>query len=285
MLYDNGSRTPHKFMGFEGRSVLVRSWNETNCLQTFPERKIGSMVAGHETLSRRLADTLCREIRKHRLAPGASLGTEAELAERFGVSRTVVREAIGTLRGVGVVTSRQGCGLRVAAGNPRDTLSKAFAPLAARRESWSEICQLRFVLELGSVALAVERASTAQINRMRTLAKAMLKLVRKRRLSPKTARKSLNELELKFHQLVFEAAGGRLTGEFHGVLVEYFQQEYGHGPHNQAATLQSMREHLALVDAIESRDASQAVAILAEHLRSILVSDPSHQQATAQKLV
>ena len=231
------------------------------------------MVAGQKTLSRRLADTLCREIRQQRLVPGSSLGTEAAIAERFGVSRTVVREAIGTLRGVGVVTSRQGCGLRVAACNTREMLSKAFAPLASGKESWSELCQLRFVLELGSVTLAVERADQSQIDRMRALAREMLKQVRKRERSTKASRKTLNQLELEFHRLVFEAAGGQLTSEFHSVLVEYFQQEYGHGPHNQAATLHGMREHLALVDAIEARDRSRAVTILSEHLRSILVPD------------
>ena len=79
-----------------------------------------------KTLSAELADHLCERIRKDRLVPGDRLGTEADLADEFGVSRTVVREAIGSLRGLGIVTGRQGLGLCVAeASNFSSVLRKA----------------------------------------------------------------------------------------------------------------------------------------------------------------
>src|SRR5437899_1328651 len=92
------------------------------------------------TLSTQVAEHICREIRQKRLVAGELLGTEAELAKQFRVSRTVVREAIGHLRGLGVVSSRQGRGLSVANGDLIDILAKVFAPVMADHERWPDVC-------------------------------------------------------------------------------------------------------------------------------------------------
>lgn len=222
------------------------------------------------TLSRDLADQLCGEIRNQRLVPGTPLGTEADLAKRFGVSRTVVREAIGNLQGLGVVTSRQGFGLSVANANVSDTLAKAFVPLVASGLHWPELCHLRFVLEVGSVPLAVERATEAQIDRMRQLSDEMLKLVRKRSGNSAEVTAHIAAREIKFHDLVFEAAGSGLTGDFHKVLVGYFDEAYGQGPHRQPPNVRDMQDHARFVEAFAARDATRAVAILTEHIRPML---------------
>src|SRR5438128_5861457 len=91
------------------------------------------------SLSTGLADQLCRRIRQKRLGPGSFLGTEGDLAGEFQVSRTVVREAIGYLRGLGVVTGRQRLGLRVANGDLIGVLAKAMAPVAADKAGWPEL--------------------------------------------------------------------------------------------------------------------------------------------------
>ena len=61
-----------------------------------------------------LAEWFAREIRTGRLMSGEKLPTEQELNARFGVSRTVIREAMASLRSEGLVVSRQGSGVFVA---------------------------------------------------------------------------------------------------------------------------------------------------------------------------
>lgn len=65
-------------------------------------------------LYQRIADELAGEIRARRLAPFAKLPSEAELVERFGVSRVTVRQALRTLAEARLVISRQGKGVFVA---------------------------------------------------------------------------------------------------------------------------------------------------------------------------
>ena len=57
-----------------------------------------------------LVDALGDRIRDGRLAAGAKLPTEAAIMEEFGVSRTVVREAISKLQAAGLVATRHGIG-------------------------------------------------------------------------------------------------------------------------------------------------------------------------------
>lgn len=232
------------------------------------------MMKRRNTLSHDMADVLCREIRQRRLGPGSPLGTEADLAERFGVSRTVVREAIGNLRGLGVVTSRQGFGLSVADGDVMDTVSKAFVPLVAGAKHWPDLCHMRFVLEVGSVPLAVARATIGQIARMRELADEMLKLVRRRTGDSAELRRQIADCEIAFHQIVLDAAGGRLTSQFHQLLVGYFDEAYGQGPHSEPPRVKDMQDHVRMVEAFAARDVAAAVEIMSDHIQPMLESLP-----------
>lgn len=61
-----------------------------------------------------VADWFAREIRSGRMRSGDRLATEQELISQFKVSRTVIREAMASLRSEGLVVSRQGSGVFVA---------------------------------------------------------------------------------------------------------------------------------------------------------------------------
>ena len=61
-------------------------------------------------LPSRVASSINREISSGRLQTGARLPTENEMAESFGVSRNVIREAVSQLRADGVIMARQGVG-------------------------------------------------------------------------------------------------------------------------------------------------------------------------------
>ena len=74
---------------------------------TFQTVKPGARLADQ------VAATLEAEIRAGRLTEGEKLPTEQSLVQQFGVSRTVVREAVSRLRSLGLVDARQGSGMFV----------------------------------------------------------------------------------------------------------------------------------------------------------------------------
>ena len=123
-------------------------------------RRFQSVVPGVH-LSDQVAEALSTEIRSERLAAGDKLPTEAALVEQFGVSRTVVREAVSRLKSLGLVDSRQGSGVFVRSGG--------FSPLnfdarsAVSRQAVVQMVEVRRALEAEVAALAAQRRSSADV--------------------------------------------------------------------------------------------------------------------------
>src|SRR6476659_5832256 len=87
-----------------------------------PAIKRGEVLAFRgPTLSARIVTQVREALFAREMRPGGFLGTEKDLAERFGVSRIVARDALGRLEALGTVEIRVGAGggARFAQGNPR----------------------------------------------------------------------------------------------------------------------------------------------------------------------
>lgn len=78
---------------------------------------VGFKVGKRPSFSVVVAEKLREMIRRRKLKPGDRIPTEAELCETYGVSRTVIREAIISLRSEGILVARQGIGVFVAEAN------------------------------------------------------------------------------------------------------------------------------------------------------------------------
>ena len=98
-----------------------------------------------------------KELRSGRHAPGHKLPTEKEIADRFGVSRTVVREAVARLAAHGLVEARQGSGLFVSE-------MAAYPPFQVTPGELGDLEELLKLLEL-RLAVESEMASLAALRR------------------------------------------------------------------------------------------------------------------------
>jgi GntR family transcriptional regulator, transcriptional repressor for pyruvate dehydrogenase complex len=113
-------------------------------------------------LSDTVAQQLLTQIDKGAFARGARLPTEAMLAEQFGVSRTVIREAISRLKNEGVVEPRQGSGVFIAAHGAIRPLRIDYAQ-AVEAGSVLQILALRRAIEAEVAAEAAIRRSEADM--------------------------------------------------------------------------------------------------------------------------
>lgn len=100
-------------------------------------------------------------IQRGELKPGDKLPTESGLTERYRVSRTVIREAIASLRADGLVEVRHGVGVFVL--RPRDGAPTGFRSVDVNRvPSIIEMLEVRAALEIEAAGLAALRSSPAQ---------------------------------------------------------------------------------------------------------------------------
>ncbi|WP_242532019.1 FadR/GntR family transcriptional regulator [Salipiger thiooxidans] len=113
------------------------------------------------TLVETVRDALREQIAAGAYPPGSRLPSEAQMTKEFGVSRTVIREAVASLRADGLVAPRQGAGVFVLA--PPAPVELPFQNIDfVRISSMIELLELRTAVEAEAAALAAQRRSPAQ---------------------------------------------------------------------------------------------------------------------------
>src|SRR5262245_19143838 len=106
-----------------------------------------------------------------KLNPGDFLGTENDLAARYGVSRIVARDALRTLEALGIVEIRmgKGGGARIARGNPRLFAEALAVQLDLTGVSVAEIMDAQRAIECFAAELAAGNATEGDIAKLRQL--------------------------------------------------------------------------------------------------------------------
>lgn len=121
-----------------------------------------------ESLAGRVAHELEQLILQNRLAVGERLPSERDLSKEFGVSRTVIREAVRTVAARGLLDVKTGSGTVVSHPTSKAT-AESMSRLLATRPDWhnrARIIEVRRVLEVAIASLAAERRTAEDITTM-----------------------------------------------------------------------------------------------------------------------
>jgi GntR family transcriptional repressor for pyruvate dehydrogenase complex len=229
-------------------------------VSTPPPEAINSQALVTERLSDRLAARIAEQIDGGALKPGDRLPTEQQFAGAYGVSRTVVREAVHQLKSQGLVRSRQGSGVFVTA--PPAHRALAFDPkLLESLDAVVQMVELRRVIEGEMAALAARRATRAQIAALRRALQA---------IDTATDRGELGvEQDLAFHRAIGEATGNpqfvRLLGILEAYLRDAMTVTKGYESMRIDFMEQVRHEHRAIVEAIASGDETSARRAAIQH--------------------
>jgi DNA-binding FadR family transcriptional regulator len=208
----------------------------------------------------KIAAILGAEILRGTHRPGTNMPSEPDLIKRFHVSRTVMREVTKTLSAKGLVISKTRIGTRV-----RDTVH--WNLFDADVLSWrvrmglddaflQSLTEIRRALEPAAAALAAERRTTADIALLRRYVSDMAR--------PGHSRESFARSDLDFHLAVSVASGNALIRAVGSVIEAALVASFTYSSpidrdRTQAATV---RNHAAVVTAIEARDAQRASAAM-----------------------
>ena len=117
-------------------------------------------IAKPQRLTDQIAQVLATRIRDGQFLPGERLPTEKDMAELFGVSRSVVREAVSMLKYDGLVETRQGSGVFVNS-NPNTRSFRIECGLLGGPADLRAVFELRGIVESAAAALAAERRAMA----------------------------------------------------------------------------------------------------------------------------
>lgn len=198
-------------------------------------------------------------------APGTHLAEEL-LAERAGVSRTPVREALRLLDAEGFVESVSNQGSFVATWSDKDL---------------EEIFRLRAVFESYGAGLAAQQVDEKGLRSLRELADAMVEICD----AGKPDADRLTELNNAFHQCIFEVAGNqRLFGVYKTLVAVPLVHRTFEG-YTRREVLRSVMHHEELVDAFSCHDGEWAASVMRSHVLAALHSVKRRSRAAGPPTV
>lgn len=215
------------------------------------------------TLALGLVEALGERIRDGRLAPGDKLPTEAAVMAEFGVSRTVVREAISKLQAGGMVETRHGIGTFVVGVGDGSAFRIEPQQLGTLRDVIA-VLELRVGIESEAAGLAAQRRTEANLAAMRAAVAAFAAAVEEGR--------DAVAADFQFHS---EIARATQNEHFAGLMATLGAQIIPRArlepaeavdPQRQAYLRRVNAEHESIVDAIAAQDAEAARAAMRTHL-------------------
>ncbi|MGZ5202955.1 MAG: FadR/GntR family transcriptional regulator [Telluria sp.] len=214
-------------------------------------------------LAQGLVEELGNRIRQSQLKPGDKLPTESAIMEQFGVSRTVVREAISQLQAGGMVETRHGIGTFVLDRPAQPGLAIGADSSITVRDVLA-ILELRISMETEAAWLAASRRSEDQVAQMGEALGEMQRALAQGRTSV--------EADVRFHQLIAQATGNHyfvdLLGQLGNAIIPRARVNTpGLDPSTAADYLDRVnREHEDIYKAILRRDPEAARAAMRTHL-------------------
>ncbi len=208
-------------------------------------------------------------IRDQALRPGDHLPSEATLAERFQVSRPVIREALTQLKSLGIIGTQSGKPAIVQQVDGRLPAIFFAYSLSLRGAEVYDLLEVRRGLEVQSAALAAERASREEVDRLRATTDLMQRHLERSEID------AFVEVDVEFHLLIAMASRNSLLVHLVEAIREPLRESVrvGLSSRRSAAEVQHVhRMHEQIVEAIAARDARGAAAAMAEHFDRALVA-------------
>lgn len=187
------------------------------------------------------------------------LPSEAALAERFGVSRNVIRESLKLLKERGLIDSRNGTGSYITKPEA-ENISDVINRMALMDEDIDFKCiyDVRIILETAACRLAAEKITDEQLNKMGK----MLDRMKDRTISVEERR----ETDFAFHISIAEATGNALLVIFVRAMKNVFMSMIEKGIFVQGGIDDASMRHAKILEALKKHDSKEAEAMMAEHL-------------------
>jgi len=204
-----------------------------------------------------VADWLEQSILSGELATGAELPSEREISSQLGVSRTVVREALGRLSSLGLVRSIHGSGTRVEAPSSRQ-VALGYQRLLRRPDVKLEhLAAIRLPLETAIASLAAAQRTDDHLVRLEKAQKVLA--------NPRRTLESHVKADVAFHTILADATGNPLFQVVLEPIAELLSESRRQTLEHYGAEL-AHRHHENILEAVRQRDREAAAQAMREHI-------------------
>lgn len=209
-----------------------------------------------------LAQRLSEDIASGQLKPGEKLPTENQLAEAFGVSRPIVREAIGRLKHDGLVVSRQGAGVFVVEPGTSSVFRLQVSDFSDRDEI-SGIIELLMAVESSATEIAATRRTEEDLAAIQAQLDAMQACIERK--------DSGVDEDVAFHRAIIHATKNPFFRDLSDFLDRrvrtFIRTARANTAKQQEGLIRAVQEeHQVIFEAIRARDSHAARKAAEDHL-------------------
>jgi GntR family transcriptional repressor for pyruvate dehydrogenase complex len=214
-----------------------------------------------------LVDTVVERLRAiiddGRLQSGDRLPTESELGRQLGVSRTVLREAVGRLESLGLVTVQRGRGMFVGdQGSVSQCARLVRSALAVSSKELVQFTEFRSAIECYAARRAAESANDADVTELLRLSKD----IDNESKSDEAAMRA----DFEFHRRLMAITGNELMRSVLEVIQEFVFASMLRTTPKPRDREASRRRHRLIVEAVRARDPDAAEKAVSAHMEHTL---------------
>ncbi len=223
-------------------------------------------LSSRTKVSEDLAILLAEPLAKGELAAGDPIASEVELAETYGVSRPVAREAVQMLALAGMLLVQHGKRTTVRPEREWNVLSPsvqvAFERAGRGDELRRQLYEVRLVLESACAGLAAQHASTDERDHVRAIIERTTQLA-----ASSGSLERFLELDRLFHGLLYSLTGNLPLSQIAREVQGYLASSWESSKLTESEMSESARQHEVIGQAILSGDAEAAKKAMDHHIR------------------
>lgn len=212
-----------------------------------------------------VADSLIDMIKQGHLQPGDKLDSVEQLAEKFGVGRSAIREALSGLRSMGLVEMRQGEGTYINTFNPERFTLPVSTAFLMKKNDVKELYQVRKILECGTARYAATSYQEEDLKKMEEVLQEMADAKGNDDLAERA--------DTDFHLAIAQATQMdlliHLMGSVSDLMTETIRETRKILLYSEDRAEALYEEHARIYRAIKNRQADEAGDAMYDHLEKV----------------
>ncbi|GLC81141.1 FadR/GntR family transcriptional regulator [Lacrimispora brassicae] len=214
------------------------------------------MASTHKSLADRTTEKIIKYIIDNKLKEGAQLPNETTLSSLMGVGRSTLREAIRALVSRNILMVQQGSGIYVCRNTGVSDDPLGFTFIENKEKLVADLLEFRMMIEPRVAALAASKATPAQAGELLLLANRVAECWE--------TGKSHSEADALFHAKIAEISENVIVPQLEPLIMHAIDMfiDITHS----ALKEETIRTHMAIVDAIQKNDAIAAQDAMTLHL-------------------
>ena len=209
-----------------------------------------------KSLGAQTEDELMKYILQEPIKPGQKIPNEFELAEKFGVGRSTVREAVKGLVSRGILEVRRGSGTYVVSTTPMDLDPLGLGAVEDKMALAMDLVNVRMILEPGIAEMAAMNATARDVERLRELCAVIEQKI-------ETGENYIEE-DIAFHTAVAKCSGNMVVEQL-VPIIDTAVMMFVNVTHRKL-TQETIMTHRAVTDAIAERDPMGAKSAMMMHM-------------------